>query len=327
MPCALPRPLGTMAEMEGGIEELVDRCIEELLSVRGERPGTDVALPEEYIVSLIQSCKAILASQPALLELHCPINVVGDIHGQYSDLLRMFEMGGFPPDANYIFLGDYVDRAIQGVEVMCLMMCYKIKFPETFFMLRGNHECASLTRIYGFYDECRKRYSIKLWKAFTDLFNMMPLAALIDSKIFCVHGGISPEIEDLGDILRIERPQQVPEEGILCDLLWADPDMYTSGWRENPRGVSYTFGDDIIEQFCDRHDIDLIVRAHQVVEDGYEFQCDRQLVTVFSAPNYCGDFDNAGAMMVVKEGLVCSFNVLRPTHHKVKGDEDLRASS
>ena len=121
-------------------------------------------------------------------------------------------MGGFPPDSNYLFLGDYVDRANQGVEVLCLLMCYKLKFPETFFLLRGNHECASLTRIYGFYDECRKRYSVKLWKAFTELFNVLPLAALIDQKIFCVHGGISPELKDLGDILRIQRPQHVPEE-------------------------------------------------------------------------------------------------------------------
>lgn len=147
-----------------------------------------------------------------MLELHCPINIVGDIHGQYSDLLRIFEMGGFPPESNYLFLGDYVDRANQGVEVLCLLMCYKLRFPETFFMLRGNHECASLTRIYGFYDECRKRYSVRLWKSFTELFNVLPLAALIDQKIFCVHGGISPELGDLGDILHIQRPQNVPEE-------------------------------------------------------------------------------------------------------------------
>lgn len=225
-------------------------------------------------------------------------------------------MGGSPPDSNYLFLGDYVDRANQGVEVLCLLMCYKLKYPETFFLLRGNHECASLTRIYGFYDECRKRYSVKLWKAFTELFNVLPLAALIDQKIFCVHGGISPELKDLGDILRIQRPQHVPEEGVVCDLLWADPDVYSTGWCENPRGVSFTFGDDVIEQFCDKHDIDLIVRAHQVVEDGYDFQNDRMLVTVFSAPNYCGEFDNAGAIMVVKEGLLCSFLVLRPMSHK-----------
>lgn len=186
------------------------------------------------------------------------MNVVGDIHGQFSDLLRMFEMGGFPEDTNYLFLGDYVDRANQGVEVLVMLMCYKVKHPEvraatrplthtqahppapslpcsasppqplsrgrfafapthmlcwqTFFLLRGNHECASLTRIYGFYDECRKRYSVKLWREFTELFNSLPLAALIDNKIFCVHGGISPEMEDLGDILNIQRPQHVPEE-------------------------------------------------------------------------------------------------------------------
>ena len=178
----------------------------------------------------------------------------------------------------------------QSLETICLLLAYKIKFPENFFLLRGNHECASINRIYGFYDECKRRYNIKLWKTFTDCFNCLPVAAIIDEKIFCCHGGLSPDLQSMEQIRRIMRPTDVPDTGLLCDLLWADPDKDTQGWGENDRGVSFTFGAEVVEKFLHKHDMDLICRAHQVVEDGYEFFAKRQLVTIFSAPNYCGLF-------------------------------------
>jgi len=255
-------------------------------------------------------------SQAMLIEVQAPIHICGDTHGQFFDLLRLFETGGFPPEGNYLFMGDYVDRAKQSIETISLLMCYKIKYPETFFLLRGNHECASLNRIYGFYDECKRRYSVKLWRIFADSFNCMPVAAVVEDKILCMHGGLSPDLERMGQIVDISRPTDVPDEGLLCDLLWADPDPCISGWGRNARGVSYTFGHDVVDEFLETHDLDLICRAHQVVEDGYEFQANRSLVTIFSAPNYCGEFDNAGAMMAVDKSLKCSFKVLRPAHHK-----------
>lgn len=194
----------------------------------------------------------------------------------------------------------------------------QIKYPENFFLLRGNHECASINRIYGFYDECKRRYNIRLWKTFTDCFNCLPVAALIDEKILCMHGGLSPELKSLELIKRIPRPTDVPDTGLLCDLLWADPDKDVQGWGENDRGVSYTFGPGTITEFLNKHDLDLICRAHQVVEDGYEFFAKRQLVTIFSAPNYCGEFDNAGAMMSVDETLMCSFQILKPAEKKAR---------
>ena len=251
-------------------------------------------------------------SQPILLELEAPIKICGDIHGQYYDLLRLFEYGGYPPESNYLFLGDYVDRGKQSIEAVCLLLAYKIKFPENFFIIRGNHECASINRIYGFYDECKKRYSIKLWKTFTDCFNCLPVAALLDDKILCMHGGLSSELEKVEQIKNIVRPTDVPEQGLLCDLLWSDPEENKTGFGPNDRGVSVTFNSKVVETFLKNNDLDLICRAHQVVEEGYEFFANRQLVTVFSAPNYCGEFDNSGAMMSIDDNLICSFQILKP---------------
>ena len=251
-------------------------------------------------------------SQPIFLELESPITVCGDIHGQYPDLLKLFEVGGFPPNTNYIFMGDYVDRGKQSIECICLLLAYKIKYDENFFILRGNHECASINRIYGFFDECKKRYNIKLWKNFVDLFNWLPIAASIDDKIFIVHGGLSPELKLVENLNKIMRPTDVPEEGLICDLLWADPEENTTGWGENDRGVSCTFNEKVLKNFLEKNDLDLLCRAHQVVEEGYEFFGNRQLVTVFSAPNYCGEFDNAGGFMIVNKDLLCGFKVLVP---------------
>ncbi|XP_037041737.1 serine/threonine-protein phosphatase alpha-2 isoform-like [Bradysia coprophila] len=164
---------------------------------------------------------------------------LGDIHGQYYDLMRLFECGGFPPESNYLFLGDYVDRGKQSLETICLLLAYKIKYPENFFLLRGNQECASINRIYEFYDECKRRYTIKLCKTFTECFNCLPVAAIVDEKIFCCHGGFSPDLTSMEQIRRIMRPTDVPDQGLLCDLLWSDKD--TMGWGENDRGVSFTF--------------------------------------------------------------------------------------
>jgi serine/threonine-protein phosphatase PP1 catalytic subunit len=247
-----------------------------------------------------------------LLQLEAPIKICGDIHGQYTDLLRLFDYGGFPPTSNYLFLGDYVDRGKQSIETICLLFAYKILYRDNFFILRGNHESAGINRIYGFYDECKRRYTIKLWKVFSDVFNCLPAAAIVDDKILCMHGGLSPELHNLQQIAYIERPCDIPDIGLLCDLLWSDPDSNVCGWDENDRGVSYVFGSDVVTKFLEKHDLDLVVRAHQVVEDGYEFFAGRRLVTIFSAPNYCGEFDNAGAMISVDEDLMCSFQILKP---------------
>ncbi len=269
-------------------------------------------MSEEEIKLLINKCKEILKQQPSFLELACPISILGDIHGQYFDLLRLFEYGGYPPSTNYLFLGDYVDRGKQSIETICLLMAYKIKYPENFFMIRGNHEAELVNRIYGFYDECRKRYNVKLWKNFTDMFNWLPIAALIDDKIFCVHGGLSPDLENIEQLYDIIRPTDVPNSGLLCDILWSDPSTEVDDWGQNERGISYIYSLTVIKKFLEQNNLDLICRAHQVVEDGYEFFGNRSLVTVFSAPDYCEEYNNCAAIMVVDSNLKCSFKVLKP---------------
>ncbi|XP_076887487.1 serine/threonine-protein phosphatase PP1-like, partial [Bidens hawaiensis] len=292
-------------------EAILDEIIRKLIDAKGGRLPKQAQITEAEIRQLCAAAKDVFLGQPNLLELEAPIKICGDIHGQYSDLLRLFEYGGYPPESNYLFLGDYVDRGKQSIETICLLLAYKIKYKENFFLLRGNHECASINRIYGFYDECKRRYNVCLWKTFTDCFNCLPVSALIDDKILCMHGGLSPDLKNLDQIRNLVRPVDVPDQGLLCDLLWADPDRDTERWGENDRGVSYTFGAETVSEFLEKHDLDLICRAHQVVEDGYEFFANRQLVTIFSAPNYCGEFDNAGALMSVDDTLTCSFQILK----------------
>jgi serine/threonine-protein phosphatase PP1 catalytic subunit len=189
----------------------IDKYIDKLLAQRNAKPSKSNTLTENEVKNILNQARDILINQPMLLELEAPIKIMGDIHGQYPDLLRAFDYGGYPPEANYLFLGDYIDRGKQSVETISLLLSYKIKYPENFFLLRGNHECSQINRMYGFYDECKRKYSIKLWKAFSDVFNCLPVSALIDEKILCMHGGLSPELQSIDQIHKIQRPLEVPD--------------------------------------------------------------------------------------------------------------------
>lgn len=307
----------------------LDDMIARLLEVGHSKPTKKFCLEPTEVISICSIARNLFLSQPVLLELNAPVNIVGDIHGQYPDLLRIFEQSGYPSTTNYLFLGDYVDRGKQSLETILLLLCYKLKYPETFFLLRGNHECANISRIYGFHDECKRRSTIKVWKTFTDVFNCLPIAAVVAEKIFCVHGGLSPNLVDLNDIRNIVRPTEIPGQGLLTDLLWSDPANIKDWGPNDDRGVSWTFGRKVVANFLKRHGLDLVCRSHMVVETGYEFFGDRSLVTIFSAPNvslcfnlnqwrnlltclkYCGEFDNWGAIMTISEDLLCNFDVIK----------------
>ncbi|GBG28266.1 Serine/threonine-protein phosphatase PP1-gamma catalytic subunit [Hondaea fermentalgiana] len=315
MPASPPPPL-TNEETA-----MVDGVINSLLSARSCARAADlkVDLDASSIHKICARAEKIFLSEPGLLKLKAPINIVGDIHGQFLDLLRYFEIGGLPPNTQYLFLGDYVDRGKNGVETTMLLLAFKLKYPDKIYMLKGNHECTTISRMYGFWDECAVKYSETSWREMNAVFKTLPLAALVNDRIFATHGGLSPDLISLRDINAIERPSDVPIDGLLCDLLWSDPTKDSAVWMPSDRGVSYCFGERIVDDFLQAFDVDIIVRAHQVVPEGFEFfpANTRKLVTVFSAVNYCNQFDNAGAMMLVDKDLVCSFHVLKPETSEV----------
>ena len=267
-------------------------------------------LSEDELKYLCIKSMEIFMQESSFLELTAPIIICGDIHGQYRDLIRLFDFGGSPQKKQYLFLGDYVDRGKNSIECIALLLAYKVKYPKNIYLLRGNHESEMINRTYGFFDECRRRYNLRTWKIFSDCFNWLPIAALVNERILCMHGGISPDLQSLNNIKQIVRPTEVPDKGLLCDLLWSDPEKGAEDWASNSRGISVLFNENLVEKALDELDIDLICRAHQVVEEGYEFFAQRKLVTVFSAPNYCGEFDNSGAFMIVNKDLICGFKVL-----------------
>jgi diadenosine tetraphosphatase ApaH/serine/threonine PP2A family protein phosphatase len=269
-------------------------------------------LDEDLIRYVALRAREVVMSEPMLVPVCAPVRVCGDIHGQIHDLVEIFKTGGPPPMSRYLFLGDYVDRGKHGCECITLLLGFKVLYPDQMFLLRGNHESESVCRMYGFFAECKNRFTVKLFKELCDVFNCLPVSGLIEGIALCMHGGLSPELRRLEQIDNLRRPMVVPDSGLACDLLWSDPNDDVKGWGTNDRGVSYTFGADVVRRFCDSVGIDIILRAHQVMENGYCFFADRRLVTIFSASNYCGEFSNNGATMVMGEDCRCSFQIFKP---------------
>lgn len=290
------------------IDEMINRLWETI-----DNPVSGSALRVKDVLYVAAKAKSIVQAQPVFLELVPPVVVCGDLHGQFFDLLRIFQRCGDPGKTNYLFLGDYVDRGSQSINTIVLLLLYKIKYPENFFLLRGNHESSGINKVYGFYEECGKKNSI--WRSINAVFDWLPMAATIDGRIFCVHAGISPDLEDIDQLKGIIRPFEIPDKGLLTDLTWADPDPNCDEWTFNTeRMTSYFFAEKHVQEFLEKFGFDLIVRAHQVVNDGYDFPYlpYRGLVTVFSAPYYCGEVKNSGAVMVVSENNQCRFEVFEP---------------
>ncbi|RNF01824.1 serine/threonine-protein phosphatase PP1 beta [Trypanosoma rangeli] len=297
------------------IEEEEKSAIRQLvMSILQDWQSAQKLLNEEIIRTVLRRVRPVLMSQPMLVRVEAPVNVCGDIHGQINDLVEIFRAGGMPPESRYLFLGDYVDRGKYGTEVITVLLGLKVLHPDKICILRGNHESESICRIYGFFDEVKRRFSVKLFKEFTDVFNCLPIAALIEEIALCMHGGLSPELRNLNQIDQIRRPLMVPDAGLACDILWSDPEENSCGWMQSERGVSYTFGEDVVRRACNNLKIDVVLRAHQVVDNGYAFFSERRLVTIFSASNYCGEFTNSGAMMMMDENCKCSFQIFKPQY-------------
>ena len=269
-------------------------------------------LSEDGIKALCEKAKEILVTESNVHPVRTPVTICGDIHGQFYDLKELFRIGGELPDNNYLFMGDYVDRGYYSVETVTLLVTLKVRYPNRITILRGNHESKQITQVYGFYDECLRKYgNANVWQYFTALFDYLPLTAVVEGNIFCLHGGLSPSIDTLDQIKQLDRIMEVPHEGPICDLLWSDPDD-RCGWGISPRGAGYSFGQDISEQFNHSNDLKLIARAHQLVMNGYNWSHDRNIITVFSAPNYCYRCGNEAAIMEVDEFMKYTFLQFNP---------------
>ena len=304
-------------KIENQNNDSIYKIIKKLKKARRGSIYQELTIKEDECDYVIDKSYEIFQKEESLLKIKAPLYICGDIHGQYYDLLRVFDILNYPPQSTFLFLGDYVDRGKQSLECLLLLLCLKIQYPDKIFLLRGNHECEALNKIYGFYDECKRRLSIKCFKKITNLFNMMPISALINENILCMHGGLSKDLQNIEQINKILRPTDIPNEGLLCDLLWSDPnESLTEDFGPNERNISVTFSKDYVKNFVEKNNLDLICRAHQVVEEGFEFFADMKLVTIFTAPNYMGEFDNNGGILEVGEDLLCKFHVLRPNFER-----------
>jgi serine/threonine-protein phosphatase 4 catalytic subunit len=266
-------------------------------------------IKESEVKTLCVKAREILVEESNMQRVDAPVTICGDIHGQFYDLMELFKVGGDCPDTNYLFMGDFVDRGFFSVETFLLLLTLKVRYPDRITLIRGNHESRQITQVYGFYDECLRKYgSVNVWRYCTEIFDYLPLAALIENRIFCVHGGLSPSITRLDDVCGLDRKQEVPHEGVMCDLMWSDPEDL-EGWGLSPRGAGYLFGHDIVKQFNQTNGIELISRAHQLVMDGYKWMFNEALVTVWSAPNYCYRCGNVASILEFDENLKKQFRI------------------
>jgi serine/threonine-protein phosphatase 2A catalytic subunit len=274
---------------------VVDPILEKL--ERGFFPSLD------EVLFLSAQVTALFQRLPNVVRLPPPVTICGDIHGQFKDLIELFTIGGPVPYTSYLFLGDYVDRGPQSLEVVIYLFALKVKHPQHVTLLRGNHETAGLSHHSGFRDEVIDRYGDDhVWKVYTDTFNVMPLAALVGGKILCLHGGLSPELRTIADIDAIDRFRELPRAGPLCDLVWSDP-AGVIGFQPSGREAGFQFGADVTRQWNQANGLELTVRAHQFVMTGLEYLHNDQLATVFSAPDYCMRCGNQAAMLEVDEKL------------------------
>ncbi|OAO15829.1 serine/threonine-protein phosphatase PP-X [Blastocystis sp. ATCC 50177/Nand II] len=261
-------------------------------------------LTEAEIQMACEKAKELFLKESNILQMQAPITICGDIHGQFYDLKKLFEVGHDCPETNYLFLGDFVDRGYFSLETVLYVILLKLRYPDRIHIIRGNHESRQITQVYGFYEECLRKYqSSVVWGYLTDLFDYIPIGALIGNSILCLHGGLSPLISSLSQISSLNRFQEVPHEGAMCDLLWSDPEERPGweGWNESPRGAGCLFGMDQVLKFNAANNLRCIVRAHQLAMEGYKRMFDDNLITVWSAPNYCYRCGNKASIMQVNE--------------------------
>ncbi|QOY43391.1 Serine/threonine-protein phosphatase [Cryptosporidium parvum] len=254
-------------------------------------------IKESEVKLLCMKAREILVEEANVQRIDTPVTICGDIHGQFFDLMELFKVGGELPDTNYLFLGDFVDRGYYSVETFLLLIALKVRYPDRIMLIRGNHETRQITQVYGFYDECLRKYGSTEFYAFM---------------------GVVPSIATIDEIRSLDRKQEVPHDGSMCDLLWSDPEEI-NGWGISPRGAGYIFGSDVVKSFNHCNDIELITRAHQLAMDGYKWWFEQNLVTVWSAPNYCYRCGNIATVMELDEQLNYHFKTFEAAPAEQRG--------
>ncbi|KAL9678813.1 hypothetical protein QQ045_016664 [Rhodiola kirilowii] len=289
-----PQYTGAKIEGETVTLEFIKKMIDDFKNQK--------SLHKRYAYQLVLQTRDLLRALPSLVDINVPhgkhFTVCGDVHGQFYDLLNIFELNGLPSEDNpYLFNGDFVDRGSFSLEVILTLFAFKCMSPSAMYLARGNHESKSMNKIYGFEGEVRSKLTETFVELFAEVFCCLPLAHVINEKIFVVHGGLfSTDGVKLSDIRAIDRFCEPPEEGLMCEILWSDPQP-NLGRGPSKRGVGLSFGPDVTKRFLENNNLDLIVRSHEVKDEGYEIDHDGKLITVFSAPNYCDQMGNKGAFI------------------------------
>lgn len=294
-------------------EQTIQKMMESFPNGMTELAMKPVITPA-FVHWLCNQVQPILEAEPNIIDVESCVNIVGDIHGQFEDLVTVFKLGGIPPNQKYIFLGDYVDRGKHSIEVICLLLILKYLYPKEMILLRGNHESREMIKTYGFSDDCKKKLTIQCKKYFCEVFDRMPLCAIVDKKAFCVHGGISKDLNSIEDISKISRVCEIPEKGLFCDLLWSDPSRSCKEWEKSERCETNLWGLDPALKFLADNNLSIIIRGHQVVSEGYKyvFSPDKAVVTVFSAPNYSKNSKNKATFMTINKGFPYKFTEIPP---------------
>lgn len=315
-----PSALDVSASYEGphpGASLLTDMDAEAALFEPGKLPREFVLasmnfmkdqklVHKRYVARILLACRNYFCKLSSLMEIGIPttppewdptamprLTVCGDTHGQFYDVLNIFELNGLPHRTNpYLFNGDFVDRGSFSVEVILTFLMFKLSDPDCIYLTRGNHETKNMNKIYGFEGEVKAKYDDKIFQLFLEVFEWLPLAAVVEGRVFVTHGGISTDPSvTLDDIRKTKRGMEPPEQGLMSDLLWSDPQPFP-GKSPSKRGVGFAFGPDICHAFLERNNLSLLVRSHEVKEEGYLVEHEGKTITVFSAPNYCDSMGN-----------------------------------
>ncbi|KAA0194334.1 Serine/threonine-protein phosphatase [Fasciolopsis buskii] len=288
-----------------------DRLIRRLIDTQVLK-GFAAEFTEQEVIDVCNMVTEQLLADPPLIELTTDnsLMIIGDTYGQHSHLVRLFNYYGHPPKQRYLFLGNFVSANVRAIETVALLLAYKLRYPKSIYLLRGKHECAHVTKFYGFYDECLKRFTRRIWNVIIDVFNYLPVAAIIDDKIMCVHSGLSPlpqemDVRGLASLKEfvkksITLPSELESSRLIAHFVWSEPEASLDFWDQNPAGQGYLYGIKAVQDFCERFELQQIIRSSEMLKTGFEsFPCPK-LLTIFSAPDYMEYYANTAAFVYLE---------------------------